>query len=367
MKLPWRRAARSGRSADEPQTIVIGLELAAARTQEAKVRAANPGAHSPLDRRYDIWKGEMDLARFVESPLDDDVRAVVADFWNAEGESRTATRTALTMDDFYTVLDFSRRASLASLRQTDPELAVDALRSIALVDIERVDWRDVPSALELAAYSVVETGGDLPAELERLQAVSVPGLGPGIARLQGPSAHPSPSSAGYVLVSTSYGLGLLSSWAAHLDPTVVAPVMIGLADAIDEDADYLASPRGLGMGIPTVWFSPATRERVEHLTASAAATGDVAANRRHGPNADDQMFVVFVADMGSADHAAELVDLAASGPRVTEAALALARGTIFVLTIARSMMVGVASVETSESLERFRHPFTAALEAAASR
>lgn len=164
MRRPWRRkcSEADAPTSTSPPPFVLGTQLAAAQAEEAKVRAAHPDLASPLAAQYDFWAGETDLARLVQSPVDGEVRTLVRDFVESDAEGRALMRTSLTIENLYTILQFCRRAAVASLRERDPDIARGALHSVALIDVDRVDWRDVPGPLELAAHAVKESGGDLP-------------------------------------------------------------------------------------------------------------------------------------------------------------------------------------------------------------
>jgi hypothetical protein len=334
--------------------------MAAARAAEANVRAANPELPSPLHVQYDFWAGEMDLARFVSSSTDEEVRSLVHRFCALSHAEQTRFRLALTSDDLYTVLQFSRRAAVASLRGNDAALAADGLAAIGLIDVDRVDWRDVPGPLELAAYAVREAGGDLSRQLQELRSRSAEKVGSTIERLQDPSVEPSLEAAGFSMVATPSGVGLVDCWGSSSGSEQLGPLLLRLADAVDADA-YRTTSAHLSDGLPAVWFPKSNRERAEVIISEATASGSVSARRRPGPDADAQQFTIFVLDAGAPELAEELLRLTEGSRGMANAALALTDGSIFVLLIARSWVQGTDGIETTEALERFRGPFAAAL------
>jgi len=315
-----------------------------------------------LSVQYDFWAGETDLARLVPSPIDDEVRLLVHQFVALDDEAQSLVRTSLTIDDLYTLLHFCRRATVASLRDGDAGLARDALAAIALVDVDRVDWRDVPGPLELTSYAVGATGGDLADQLRRLNSMSVEKMGPMVGRLQNQSVAPSLRSAGYIGVTTRHGFGLLDCRSGVRKSDNLGPLLVGLADEIDFD-DYRTSSLTLGGDLPPVWFPRPNRDRAEAIADASSGAGSVWARHRPGPDADAQQFTVFVLGTGAPERADELLQLSEGDPGVSHAALAMSHGSIFVLLIARSWKEGTDGTETAESLERFREPFLAALRA----
>lgn len=358
MRWPWRRR-RSPSIGVRPGSVVIGTQLAAARSEEARVRAEHPTLPSPLGVRYDFWSGELDLARLVPSSIDGQIRSLVLRFLELEDEDRSRLRTSLTIDDLYTVLQFVRRSALSSLRDRDEGLATDALSAITLVDVDRVDWRDVPGPLELAAYSVSSLDLDLQQQLLRVQSLGGPKVAAMVQRLQDPAVPPSLRSAGYASVTTTHGLGLIDCWSGT-DTNTLGPLLVRLADAIDAD-DYQTSSLTLTVDMPSVWFPKPNRARVDELADAATSAGNLSASHRPGPDADAQQLTIFVLDAGTSSAAAELEALSHGEPGLRHVQVAVASGRHFALLVARSMVQGVAGIETDESVERFREPMLNAL------
>lgn len=360
MKRPWFRKRHDSPAppSASPSTVVLGTQLAAARAEEVKVRAAHPDLASPLTVEYDFWAGETDLARLVRSSVDSEVRALVTALANLDPQERALMRTSLTIENLYTVLQFSRRASVAGLRDHDSDVPRDALRAVALIDVDRVDWRDVPGPLELAAYAVETSGGVLDDELDQLRSMADEKIGSMIRRLQNPSVEPTLRSSGYMGVTTGHGFGLVDCWPGGSESIGLGPLLVGLADVIDADA-YRTSSLALSGGLPSVWFPKMNRARVEAIVEGAPAGGSVSARHRPGPgeDADAQQFTVFVLDAGTSEDANELLRLSEHEEATTHASLALAYGATFVLVIARSFVQGTDGVETINTLGRFAEPF----------
>lgn len=360
MKRPWFRKRHDPLAPQSAptSTVVLGTQLAAARAEESKVRATHPDLASPLSGEYDFWAGETDLARLVRSPVDNEVRALVSAFADLEPQERALVRTSLTMANLYTVLQFSRRGAVAGLRDHDPDVSSDALHAVALIDVDRVDWRDVPGPLELAAYAVKTTGGVLNDELEQLRSMADEKVGSMIGRLQNPSVEPTLQASGYMGVTTVHGFGLLDCWLGGGESVGLGALLVGFADVIDADA-YRTSSLTLCDGLPSVWFPKLNRPRVEAIVEGAPGGGSVSARHRPGPgaDADAQQFTVFVLDAGTSEGANELLQLSEHVGAPTHASLALAHGAIFVLVVARSFVQGTDGVETIHSLGRFAEPF----------
>src|SRR6185503_8830913 len=85
-------------------------------------------------------------------------------------ESRSAIRIAISMDEFYTLLTFSQRASVFAIREENPEWIVIGLSAIAMIEKERTDYRDILVALSLLYHSATRIGEN-PDQLLRSAAV----------------------------------------------------------------------------------------------------------------------------------------------------------------------------------------------------
>jgi hypothetical protein len=75
-------------------------------------------------------------------------------------------------------------------------------------------------------------------------------------------------------------------------------------------------------------------------------------------------FLVFIAEARGVDDANRLASWSATRTESTHAALGVPVADLLALIIARSVVKGVAGIETNGSLERFREPVDVALRAA---
>lgn len=118
-------------------------------------------AGSPLAAfSYDFWRGDHDLARFVDS----DVEAFMRSFHASAAAEQEVMRGRLSLEDLSTLLAFARRCGVRSLRSRDQQIARDGVNAISVVDPERVDERDIPRSLAPARWVLDEADavfGDL--------------------------------------------------------------------------------------------------------------------------------------------------------------------------------------------------------------
>jgi hypothetical protein len=133
----------TGRQGSE--AVVIGVQMAAARAAEAH-HQAEPHPRSPLAGvAYDPAARELNLLHLAPTPKDELIDEFVDRFAASGGEERALQRSSLTMGDFYTVLNYARRAAVRALRSNDGELARRGITALSVIDENRIDWRDLAS------------------------------------------------------------------------------------------------------------------------------------------------------------------------------------------------------------------------------
>jgi hypothetical protein len=172
--------------------VVFGQEMAQALEREERHRATTGAVASPLAGiAYDPRSGELDLHRFVESPVDTAVSEFAASYEKLGSEEAGDVRGASSMDD-YTLLAFVRRSVLASLRsRSNPSLhhglvgVADEGDPAECVDDTCGDGRTVPVAYRRPQRSYAARSGhgaegdrtpDLPDAIRTLSQLS---YGPG--------------------------------------------------------------------------------------------------------------------------------------------------------------------------------------------
>ena len=265
MNAGWKTRSVVGESGrDDREPVVIGREMAAAHDAEQARRAASPGVESPLaDLRYDRWAGELDLARFTPSTTDEAIRARLEDWQHLVAAD---LRARLTMDDFYTLLAFARRAVVRSLRGDDVEWAEAGAHVLPLISAERVDWRDLAWAAAVVAWELQRTGQRAHAVLMAATRTAEPEAAAILRRFADDPPDNLRDEWGLELVQTPSGLGLAQSeyFAAYEPSADLLAGAISLAEALDADR-YLADNLTVAADLPNVWL-----RGPRHEEASAA-------------------------------------------------------------------------------------------------
>jgi hypothetical protein len=73
---------------------------------------------SPMpDGKYDFWRGEESLINPAPSSLDAMLRESCQRFAKNDEQSRAEMRASISMEEFYTLITFSRRAAVFGIRE----------------------------------------------------------------------------------------------------------------------------------------------------------------------------------------------------------------------------------------------------------
>lgn len=345
------------------EQVVIGREIAAAVAAEGRHRA-HVTEPSPLaDVRYPD-PGQADLLHVTSCSVDEIVGSLVNRFMALTPDGRGELRARLTLDDFYTLLLFSRRAAVLSLRSGTSGSARTGAFALALIDCERVDWRDLSWAAAIVAFAIERLGGDAPevltaaAEIATVETASV---------LEGFGLHPPADLAdwGYREVDTRAGPGLAQTEGARYEPSVdLLAIAETVADKSPRDGWELHELT-VAVTVPKVWFENDPPDGLG--PALASVTGCVLLRGVAGseiPHAKAQMMLVFVGEAPDSATADLIAKAAGPGSGSAFSGLGVAAGNVFAVLIARSVIQGRPSFETQESLVRFRPVLLGALQRA---
>src|SRR5512140_1054736 len=105
----WKRTRPS-------QRYVIGEQMAQAQVAE-QARLSSPNvAPSPLPARPHYSLEDLELSDPPKCPLDDELSALCHRFARSSPADRSQLRESASMNDFYTLLSFSRRSAVFAMR-----------------------------------------------------------------------------------------------------------------------------------------------------------------------------------------------------------------------------------------------------------
>lgn len=350
--------------AEEP--VLLGREYRSAQAAEERHRASRADAGpSPLEGvRYDFWAGELDLVRYVPAPGDALVQRLVERFVESERRDQDTLRSSMTMDDLYTILTYVRRCALVALREGDADRAAGAVQALALVDSERVDWRDTMVAAALASHALRSLTNDAASILDQVRGAAEPTTAHLIDRFIDPSSDDGDLATwGFMAIEGPDGLGLIERGIAGYHPTLdLTGLALQVAGVVDVDTYRVGSIRA-GGELPAVWLPGAPPEQAAAVLERCR--GCVVLNARLRPEAhpasDSQQLTLFIVEASDAEDAQSIAEWSRTLPRSSHVSRSWQHGAVVVLLIARSFVAGVDAVESLDSVLRFDGPIDEAV------
>jgi len=349
---------------DEP--FVLGQQLADAHSAETKWRESGAGGKSPLlDTEYDFWRGDLSLISPTANPLDDEIRRLCKQYVLSDADGRYKIRHSISMDQFYTLINFAKRSAVFGVREAKAELVVDGLTAIAIVEQERVDFRDILWCLGLLYHAANKAGGNAEQMFHDAAALAEPEVAEFFVNFteQTPDYRDLRTSWGYDEVQTDDGAGFIGWGFNDYNPTIdLKSTIIDISELVASDS-YQPSQVEVATELPDVWLGGRDRAASQRILSSIRAGATVSASLRPGKHAehDSQQFTVFLVETANESDAQTLCQSAQANKSPNHCKLALARSRIFCLVVARSFVDGVDAYETDESLIRFSASLNAIL------
>lgn len=351
---------------DEPKRVVVlGQQLASAANVERERLARGDFGASPLDPtdRYDSSSHD---GEFVVLPLDTKLLGLCRSYANQDAAAREVTRRSLSMDDFYTLVAFARKAADLGLREKNAIWLADGLMALAMIELARIDWRDaiIRALLLLAAFE--EIGADSTEPLRAAIRAAEPEMSE-LLRIQGerPAESRSFEAAGSRLVQTPSGPELLGWSGQPYAPTTPLDAVALALRALFRSRGYVAGAE-LATDLPDVWLKMTNDRDLMGALASVVAGATVSAcSPRLSRETASQMMTIFVVETAQ-QHAAQTLQRLAIEKQAMNNDFALAAaqcGRLFGLLVARSFVAGVESSESNASLARFLPEIEAILRA----
>lgn len=339
------------------RVVVLGTQMTRASAAQRRHEETHGTPHSALvDLRYS--NVENRLWRWVDSPIDSRIEPVVANFALLGEADRNSVRDSLSMDDFYTLFAFARRRALAVLRGSEARLIEPAFVSIAMIDIERVDWRDLIMANSLVCYAGERIGAPVADLVSRTIQLAEPKTAEALMG-QRTTRIDLAESCGYREVRTSEGVALFNTGYERFSPQAdLERIAFDSAVALENNG-YEIEDISLASDLPLIWLNgrdgSAIAKMARGLSGCVAIPGAPRADP--APSSSGQSLLVFLGEAASERDAREIAVAAenASGPQGTE--LGLASGRICAVIIQHSWMADTPPMENVDSLERLRGVF----------
>jgi hypothetical protein len=336
---------------------LLGGEMSRAMETERRHWEVQATQASPLlDVEYHL--DAIQLWRWVPAAQDDIIAAVVTHYRQLSEAARGRFRTRLTMHDFYTILTFARRSGLAAVRYLDPAKAETAMNALAMIELARIDFRDLFVAAEIATYAAQRIGRDV----EEIAACAAQlAESPVAAVLEKIAAGPfTPGEqlgfGGYREMVTPAGAAFLRDNGAHFaaEADLVA-LGFDVAKTFEDDR-YRVRDVTIGCELPEVYVGTKDNPATEQARGRLAGCLMISADPRIDPppNMSDQILLAFLLEAATDADAVAIATAAQTDIEPSDAKLSIASRRLCAVLVARSTMLGIPSPENVHSLERFR-------------
>lgn len=350
----------------KPQTLVLGQQLADARRAERARIASGPNSPSPMPKdTYPTEEGILAALNPKPLPLDSELKDLCRRAAKLDADSHARMRRTISMEEFYTLLAFSRRMALFSVREKSSEGLREGVEAVALIELARVDYRDVSVALGVLAYACTRTG-QVPRPLfEDASKKADPPVAEMLREYaQQPVAGKKLSDLSFLEeVSTKYGPSFVSCGFATYSPTVdLVSIAVEIAELLEADT-YGAVAIEIATTLPLVWLRSAGEGAVQAALEGAVAGASVSGFLRSESHSKEEghSLLVFLVECADDAHAASLDGFARKANHTSHAVYGCAEGRLFCVVVGHSFMHGVTPIETAASLARFGPGISAAL------
>jgi hypothetical protein len=151
--------AQSGRV--EQERVVLGTELLKAEEAEKRRKASGVAGVSPMPPgKYEFSGEELGLVNPKPNALDSAITELCRRYAQSDAATRERMRRSIDADDLYTLQTFADRAAVFALRERSAARLADGLTAIALIETERVDFRDLYTSVGLLHYTAVRIRAD---------------------------------------------------------------------------------------------------------------------------------------------------------------------------------------------------------------
>jgi hypothetical protein len=308
---------------------------------------------------YDFWRGETSLIDPRPAAADEELRHVTRAYAAAGSSRRSEMRDDMSMNDFYSLLTFARRASVFAMRSRDSQWIVDALNGVAIVDAHRIDERDIPLTLSVVHHAAERIGVETKKKFEAAALLADKKPAELIRSfVRGDEKYKDiRQSWGHDEIVTAAGVGIINREFSPYNPTGDMPAMaVAIAHLVRDDR-YEPSTVAIASKLPAVWFrtddETGLQALLRHVRAGLTVEGCL--RPEHRPLQELQTLMIFAMELEDASTSEELMRIAMTHPPREEGRLALREKELFCMVIGRPM-AEAEPFETSESLERFREP-----------
>jgi hypothetical protein len=253
-------------------------------------------------------------------------------------------------------MEFAKRSAVFAMRESTSDHVVDGLTAIAMIEKQRVDYRDILDCLSLLHHAASRSHYDVNALFRAAGQLGEPEVRDMVVGFtQQPVEYRDlRTSWGYDEVETESGLGFIGWGFGQYNPTVdLKSLAIDISSALPSEHYY---PVIIEVAADTEVRSAGASNQARRLLAAAPGSARIHARLHPDQHAapDSQIFIVMLHEMATESdvHAMERI-LEKKSTRSCK--LIVSSGRLLSIIIAYSEVEGAGAYEDAESLSRFEH------------
>lgn len=339
---------------------VIGEQMARAeQAEQQRLSKGNIGPSPlPVDLHYDNSWGEFGICDPEWIPLDLELSDLCHRFAAGGSAHRSELRSSASMDDFYTLILFSKRSAVFAMRDRKADHIRDGATAIAMIEHDRIDFRDVLGSLSLLYHAGQKIGANPASLFEKAASIAEPRMAKLILGFLNRSEEYKSiqKSWGYAVVETEGGPGFVGWNFESYNPTYpLDRVALALTNYLQSDR-YRPTRVTLADRLPAVWLSSADNRTLESALKSVRAA--VTINSRLHPQEsvghEHQTMTIFLVELSDEASAESLFELSEQKKNhCDDFVIAGAKyDRLFCLAVQRSFIADEGPVESTSTMQR---------------
>jgi hypothetical protein len=143
-------------NAPKTDKTIIGKELAEASMKENENLDSNNVKSPLLNFSYSKFLNEQSLINPKLNELDSLIIKLCEKFKNSNDSIKNEIRKSIRQNDIYTLLQFTQRTTVFSIRRKEAIFLEDGFIAISMIEAERCDYRDVLVALSFLDFGITK-------------------------------------------------------------------------------------------------------------------------------------------------------------------------------------------------------------------
>lgn len=342
-------------------TVVLGKEMADASEKERQRIEAGSFSQSPLpDFNYSKWSNEQSLINPIENELDLKIIELCIDFNKYDEGKRNEVRKSITQDNIYTLLEFSKRATLFGVRKKEPTYIHSGFVAVSMIEAERCDYRDVLVTLSFLNFGAQKLNLNTSAIFKEAIKLSEENTANLVKEYSENNTEDKSLEVmgGYSAIETSNGISFIETNYEKYNPEKnLVQMLFAVSDYVFGDK-YHKGQITIGEEIASTWLSADNDKKIEKIISKATGCASLSTDLRNEfhPKGDMQMLLIYLAEFKDDKSGQALMEQVNNNTSTTFSRLSFVENNIFCIVIQEATIINAEGFETNKSLKRFETP-----------